>query len=63
MQVHRGIHVRQTPKILLVRSSFGWAGETKFALKWGGRTDRTAILYWTYPDELTNDPSFRVNQK
>ena len=23
----------------------------------------TAILYWTYPDELTNDPSFRVNQK
>ena len=23
----------------------------------------TAILYWTYPDELTNDPSLRVNQK
>ena len=23
----------------------------------------TAILYWTYPDELMNDPSFRVNQK
>ena len=23
----------------------------------------TAILFWTYPDELTNDPSFRVNQK
>ena len=23
----------------------------------------TAILYWTYPDELPNDPSFRVNQK
>ena len=22
----------------------------------------TAILHWTYPDELTNDPSFRVNQ-
>ena len=23
----------------------------------------TAILYWTYRAELTNDPSFRVNQK
>ena len=23
----------------------------------------TAILYWTYRAELTNDPNFRVNQK
>ena len=23
----------------------------------------TAILYWTYRAELTNDPGFRVNQK
>ena len=40
MQVHGGIRVRVTPNVLRVRSSFGRAGETKFALKWGGRTDR-----------------------
>ena len=38
--VHWGIRVRQTPKALRVRRSFGRAGETKFALKWGGRTDQ-----------------------
>ena len=40
MQTHGGIRVRQTPKVLRLRSSFGRAGETKFALKWVGRTDR-----------------------
>ena len=25
--------------------------------------EHTAILYWTYRAELTNDPIFRVNQK
>ena len=39
MQIHLGIRVRQTPKVRRVRSSFGRAGETKFALKWGGRRD------------------------
>ena len=28
-----------------------------------GSWPTTAILYWTYPDKLTNDPSFRANQK
>ena len=40
MHTHGGIRVRQTPKVLRLRSSFGRAGETKFALKWVGRTDR-----------------------
>ena len=29
----------------------------------GTKSRPTAILYWTYRAELTNDPSFRVNQK
>ena len=41
MQVHGGICVRVTPKVLRVRSSFGRAGEPTMALKkWVGRTDR-----------------------
>ena len=39
----RGIRARQAPKVLRVRSSFGLAGETKFALKSVGRTDRAKI--------------------
>ena len=40
MHVHWGISVRQTPKVLRVRSSFGRAGKRTIALKWGGRTKR-----------------------
>ena len=40
MQVHGGIRVQVTPKVLRARSSFGRAGEPTMALKWVGRTDR-----------------------
>ena len=49
MHTHGGIRVRQTPKVLRLRSSFGRAGETKFALKWVGRTDRARNkALWTH---------------
>ena len=49
MQVHWGIRVRPTPKVLRVYSLFGRAGETKLALKWGGRTDRARNkALWTH---------------
>ena len=47
--VHWGIRVRQTPKVLRLRSSFGWAGEPTMALKCGGRTDRARKkARWTH---------------
>ena len=49
MHTHGCIRVRQTPKVLRLRSSFGRAGETKFALKWVGRTDRARNkALWTH---------------
>ena len=49
IHTHGGIRVRQTPKVLPLRSSFGRAGETKFALKWVGRTDRARNkALWTH---------------
>ena len=39
MRVHWDISVRQTPKVLRVCSSFGWAGKPMIALKWGGKTN------------------------
>ena len=49
MHTHGGIRVRQTPKVLRLRSSFGRAGETKFAPKWVGRTDRARNkALWTH---------------
>ena len=38
-----------------------WTKKEKSHCQW--IAEFTAILYWTYPAELTNDPSFRVNQK
>ena len=44
-----GIRVRQKPKVLRFRSSFGRAGEPTMALKWGGRTDRARNkALWTH---------------
>ena len=49
MHTHGGIRVRQTPKVLGLRRSFARAGETKFALKWVGRTDRARNkALWTH---------------
>ena len=49
MHTHGGSRVRQTPKVLRLRSSFGRTGETKFALKWVGRTDRARNkALWTH---------------
>ena len=49
MQVHGGICVRVTPKVLRAWSSFGRAGEPTMALKWVGRTDRARNkVPWTH---------------
>ena len=49
MHTHGVIRLRPTPKVLRLRSSFGRAGETKFALKWVGRTDRARNkALWTH---------------
>ena len=43
MHAHWGISVRQTPRVLRLRSSFGRAGKPTIALKWRGRTNQAKL--------------------
>ena len=58
------ISVGQTPKVLRVRCSFGWAGRPTIALKWGGRTSQAElkrcgpnrVRCWCINASVTCDP-------